>query len=66
MSVHEISHISKAWESISGDLRLFIFSVVRNDNEAEDILHEVFIKIHDKIGTMMESLLPLYNNLPAW
>lgn len=43
------------WESLNGDLRSFIFSRVKNDADTDDILQEVFIKIHENISGLKDS-----------
>ena len=37
------------WRAVSGQLRRFIASRVRGPEDAEDILQEVFVKIHDQL-----------------
>lgn len=41
--------ILKTWGNFSNNLRIFIFSKVRNESDTEDILHELFIKLHDNL-----------------
>lgn len=40
------------WEAFSEPLRKFIRARVRDDDEAEDLLQEVFIRIHTRIDTL--------------
>ncbi len=49
------------WKEFSASLRRFICSRVRNEQDTEDILQEVFCKIHDKIGQLEDS-----GKLQAW
>lgn len=42
----------KLWELLEGGLRSFIISKVKNETEAEDILHDVFIKMHENLGKL--------------
>jgi len=41
---------SEVWDQFSGALRDFILKRVKNEDDTEDILQEVFIKIHKNIG----------------
>jgi RNA polymerase sigma-70 factor (ECF subfamily) len=43
---------SVIWEEFRGSLRRFISSRVRNDDDAEDILQDVFLKIHKSVQTL--------------
>ena len=40
------------WESYQRDIKQFILSKVRNEDIANDILQETFIKVHVKIDTL--------------
>jgi RNA polymerase sigma-70 factor (ECF subfamily) len=44
----------KIWEDFSGKLRTFIRSRVSNPSHVDDILQDVFIKIHERIDTLRE------------
>jgi RNA polymerase sigma-70 factor, ECF subfamily len=49
------------WEAFSEPLRKFIRVRVRDDDEAEDLLQEVFIRIHTRIDTLDDQ-----TRLAAW
>lgn len=42
------------WKTYSDDLKRFIFSKVKNDAVADDILQDVFVKIHTKLNTLQD------------
>jgi RNA polymerase sigma-70 factor (ECF subfamily) len=57
-----LSHSTESiWEAFSGPLRKFIRVRVRDDDEAEDLLQEVFIRIHTRIDTLED-----HTRLAAW
>ncbi len=51
----------EVWERFSGDLRQFIFRRVANSQDAEDLLQDVFLKIHTRIHTLRDE-----ERLAAW
>jgi len=51
----------EVWEEFSYRLKKYIFSHVRNDDDANDILQEVFCKIHKNICTLNDA-----NKLGGW
>ena len=53
--------IDQVWDDFTIQLRRFIASRVRNETDAEDILQEVFIKIHRGIDKLENQL-----KLEAW
>jgi RNA polymerase sigma-70 factor (ECF subfamily) len=53
--------INKYWDSIHKKLKLFILSKVSDISYTEDILQNVFIKIHSSIGTLKDE-----NKINAW
>jgi RNA polymerase sigma-70 factor (ECF subfamily) len=53
MDNHDIPEI---WNRINSDLRKFVFSRIRNDEDSDDIMQELYIKIHDNIGTLKDSV----------
>ena len=53
--------VESIWNEVASQLRSFIRSRVRNHASAEDILQEVFIKIHQKLPTVRAS-----ERLEAW
>lgn len=55
------NNTQQIWESFSNKLKRFIKSKVDNKSDAEDILQEVFLKIHKNINTLDDK-----KKLPAW
>lgn len=55
------STVETIWEEFASKLRSFIRSRVRDHGAAEDILQEVFLKIHKKLPSLRES-----ERLEAW
>ena len=53
--------VESIWNEVASQLRSFIRSRVRDHAAAEDILQEVFIKIHEKLPTVRAS-----ERLEAW
>ena len=51
----------RIWQEFSDRLRLFILRRVRNEHDVEDILQDVFWKIHSRVHT-----LKLGDKLEAW
>ena len=49
------------WERFSGDLQQFIYRRVTNRQDAEDLLQDIFLKIHTRIDTLREE-----ERLAAW
>lgn len=49
------------WDEFSVPLRIFIKRRINNDQDAEDILQNVFIKIYNSINSLEE-----LNNIHAW
>lgn len=47
-----IKNIEALWQKLAAKLKAFILSKVHNEAIAEDILQEVFIKIHTKIDSV--------------
>lgn len=45
---------AEVWNDFSDGLRAFIARRIRSDEDADDILHDVFLKVHTKIGTLDE------------
>jgi len=48
------SAVEMVWERLSAQLRSFIRGRVSDEDAAEDILQEVFIRIHAKMGTLRD------------
>jgi RNA polymerase sigma-70 factor (ECF subfamily) len=44
----------EAWDTYSNDIKRFIFSKVKNEAVADDILQDTFIKVHTKLHTLKE------------
>ena len=53
--------VESIWNEVASQLRSFIRSRVRNHTIAEDILQDVFLKIHQKLPTVRAS-----ERLEAW
>ena len=53
--------VEQIWLKFNGKLKSFIFSKVKDDALADDLLQEVFIKIHRLIGQLKDE-----NKLQAW
>jgi len=53
--------VESVWEGFAGQLRGFIRSRIRDHAAAEDILQEVFVKIHRKLPTLRAG-----ERLEAW
>ena len=49
------------WEEFRDSLKGFISARVQNKDDAEDILQDVFFKIHKKIDTLKDE-----SRLPSW
>src|ERR1700719_2570676 len=49
------------WEAFSTNLKQFILKRVADEDNAEDILQEVFVKIHTRIHTLRDE-----EKLPGW
>lgn len=49
------------WEEFSEPLKSFIKKRVANEQDADDILQEVFLKIHSNIGSLIDD-----NKIHAW
>lgn len=47
--------ISEIWNSINKELNSFISVRIDNKDEAEDLLHDVFLKIHNSIGSLRDN-----------
>jgi RNA polymerase sigma-70 factor (ECF subfamily) len=48
-------NIPVIWSRLNAGLKAFILPKVTNEADAEDILQEVFIKLHDNIGKIKDS-----------
>ncbi|HNW89861.1 MAG TPA: RNA polymerase sigma factor SigZ [Bacteroidales bacterium] len=46
--------IEKIWQNLNENLRLFIWSKIPDKADAEDLLQEVFLKIHSNIDTLKD------------
>ena len=51
----------KVWEEFNTRLKLFILKRVQDEPSAEDILQDVFLKIHTHINSLRES-----DKLQSW
>ena len=61
MSPEEIKHIEKAFEEDSGPLLQFIRKRIPNDEEAKDILQDVFYQL-----ISLENAIETIDNVSAW
>ncbi|HLN20335.1 MAG TPA: RNA polymerase sigma factor SigZ [Bacteroidales bacterium] len=48
-------NIEKTWEIFRHGLKSFILSKVRNEADADDIMQDVFIRMHDNVGKLNDS-----------
>jgi RNA polymerase sigma-70 factor (ECF subfamily) len=56
-----IPSTESVWFEVSGRLRRFISARIRNRDDAEDILQEVFLRVHDQLSRLEDSA-----RLHAW
>ena len=49
-----VAYLDRIWVEFNTPLRMFVQKRVVNVQDAEDILQEVFIKVHQNIGDLME------------
>lgn len=56
-----MSTTSEIWNEFSAPLREFIRRRVRDDHVAEDLLQDVFVRVHDKLGSLSDD-----DRLTAW
>lgn len=47
-------YIENVWHEFGDGLKSFIFSKVKNEADAHDILHDTYVKIHDNIHTLKD------------
>ena len=47
-------HVENIWQESSANLRQFILKRIPDPNIAEDVLQEVFVKIHSQIDTLKD------------
>jgi RNA polymerase sigma-70 factor (ECF subfamily) len=57
----QLTDTERVWQAFSALLRQFIFNRVQNNEDAEDILQEIFLKIHQNIIQLNEE-----DKLRAW
>lgn len=55
MSANENENKEFIWNEFSSGLKSFILSKVKNDSDANDILQDAYIKIHDNIHKLKDS-----------
>ena len=48
-------NIEIIWNQFSSDLKSFILSRVKNEDDADDILQNTFIKIHDNLSKLRDN-----------
>jgi len=51
----------QVWETYNQDVKKFILSKVKNEEEANDILQDIFIKIHTKLDTVKD-----FSKVKSW
>jgi RNA polymerase sigma-70 factor (ECF subfamily) len=61
MNARDLFTTEVIWERFSGKLKRFILARVRDSQIAEDILQDVFVKIHSRIGTLEDG-----SKLESW
>lgn len=49
-------HAAVLWDQFSSGLRSFVFSKVKNDADTDDIMQNVFLKIHDNLHSLKDAL----------
>lgn len=47
--------VEQAWHALSEGLRSFLRSRVPSDADADDLLQDVFVRVHEKIGSLQQS-----------
>lgn len=53
--------VEDVWHTISDGLRAFLRARLPNDSDADDLLHDVFVRVHEKIGSLRQS-----ERIEAW
>jgi RNA polymerase sigma-70 factor (ECF subfamily) len=56
-----MNNLENLWTELSINLKSFIFSIVKNDSDSEDILQDGFLKIHDNIYNLKDE-----TKIKAW
>lgn len=56
-----MSETQQVWDEFSTALRAFIRRRVKDDHVADDLLQDVFVRIHDKLGSLTDE-----DRLAAW
>lgn len=59
--MNQAANIEQLWELFSAGLRSFIMSKVKNEADANDILQDVFIRMHNNLGTLND-----FSKIKAW
>jgi RNA polymerase sigma-70 factor, ECF subfamily len=49
-----MTNIENIWRELSADLRRFILKRTSDESIADDILQDVFVKIHSRIDTLKD------------
>ena len=47
-------NLDSVWEEFSGQIRGYLLQKVKQRDDADDLLQEIFIKIHNNIGTLQD------------
>ena len=58
---HNVSRTEEVWNEFGTTLRKFIRRRVKDDHVADDLLQEVFVRVHDKLGSLADE-----ERLSAW
>lgn len=59
--MREIVDTHSVWNEFSGQIRGYLLGKVKHRDDADDLLQEIFIKIHNNIGTLQDE-----NKLAPW
>ena len=50
----EMRNLDSVWEEFSGQIRGYLLRKVKQKDDADDLLQEILIKIHNNIGTLQD------------
>ncbi len=52
--MNELKNTREVWDQFSGQIRGYLLGKVKQRDDADDLLQEIFIKIHNNIGTLQD------------